>query len=124
MVRFPIGLDFPFITSRLHFFLSWMYYLSNSSFAIFASIFINHVFLCLPTLLLPSNLISIHLFHLAGVGDGGVVVVSAGHVGGTRISVSVSSAADVLRVMREVVGVCEMCMCLARVGVGGDGVSG
>ena len=32
-------------------------------------------------------------------------MVSAGHVGG----------------MREVGGVCEMCMCLARGGVGGEG---
>ena len=50
-----------------------------------------------------------------------MVVVSAGHVGGTRGSGIVSSAADVLgmsevRGMREVDGVCEMCICLARVG--------
>ena len=54
--------------------------------------------------------------------------MSAWHVGGIRNSGSVSSAADVLgisvvRVMRGVGGVCEMCMCLAR-GVGGEGVSG
>ena len=41
----------------------------------------------------------------------------------------VSSAADVLWisvvcVMRGVGGVCEMCMCLARGCVGGEGVSG
>ena len=55
-----------------------------------------------------------------------MVVVSAGHVGGTRGSRIVSSAADVLwmslvRGMRGVGGVCEMCMCLDRVGVGGKG---
>ena len=56
----------------------------------------------------------------AGVGDGGgVVVVSAGYVGGTRGSGIVYSAADVLgmrvaRGMRGVGGMCEMCMCLAR----------
>ena len=61
----------------------------------------------------------------AGVVDGGgVVVASAGHVGGTRGSVIVSCADDVLGVrvvrgMRGVSGLCEMCMCLARGGVGG-----
>ena len=49
---------------------------------------------------------------------GGVVMVSAGHVGGTHGSGIVSSAADVLW-MRGVGGVCEMCMCLARGGSGG-----
>ena len=44
-----------------------------------------------------------------------MVVVSAGHVGGTRGSSIMSSAADVLemsvvRGMRGVGGVCEMCM--------------
>ena len=53
-------------------------------------------------------------------------MVSAGHVGGTRGSGIVSSAADVLlmrvvRGMRGVGGVCEMCVCLARGGVGGEG---
>ena len=57
------------------------------------------------------------------VDEGGVVVVSAGHVGGTRGSGIVSSAADVLwmsvvRGMRGVSGVYEMCMCLAQGGVG------
>ena len=49
--------------------------------------------------------------------------MSAGHVGGTRGSGSVSSAADVLwmRGVRAVGGVCEMCMYLARGGVGGEG---
>ena len=61
------------------------------------------------------------------MGDGGgVVVVSAGHVGGTRGSCSVSSAADVLGMivvpaMRAVGGGCEMRMCLPRGGVGGEG---
>ena len=52
--------------------------------------------------------------------------MSARHVGGIRGSSIVSSAADVLwmsvvRGMRGVGGVCEMCMCLARGGVGGEG---
>ena len=61
------------------------------------------------------------------MGDGrGVVVVSVWHVGGTRGSGIVSSAAgllwmSVVRGMRGVGGVCEMCMCLARGGVGGEG---
>ena len=55
-------------------------------------------------------------------------MVSAGHVGGSRGSGIVSSAADVLwtsvvRGMRGVGGVCKMCMCCARGGVGGEGVS-
>ena len=56
----------------------------------------------------------------------GVVVVSAGHINGTHGSRIVSSAADVLgmSVVRGMRGVCEMCMCLARCGVGGEGVSG
>ena len=50
-------------------------------------------------------------------------MVSAGHVSGTGI---VSSVADVLwmsvvRGMRGVGGVYEMCMCLARGGVGAEG---
>ena len=54
-------------------------------------------------------------------------MVSAGHVGGTRGSGIVSSAADVLRMsvvrgMRGVGVVCEMCMCLAPGGVGGEGL--
>ena len=53
-------------------------------------------------------------------------MVNAGHVGGTRGSGIVSSAADVLwmsvvRRMSGVCRVCEMCMCLARGGVGGEG---
>ena len=48
-------------------------------------------------------------------------MVSVGHVGGTRGSGTVSSAADVLW-MRGVSEVCEMCVCLARGGVGEEGV--
>ena len=61
------------------------------------------------------------------LGDGyGVLVLSAGHMGGTRGSGIMSSAADVLwisvvRGMGRVGGVCEMCMCLARGSVGGEG---
>ena len=53
-------------------------------------------------------------------------MVSTGNVSDTRGSGIVSSAADVLwmSVMRGVGGVCEMCMRLARGGVGGKGVSG
>ena len=52
--------------------------------------------------------------------------MSAGHVGGTHGSGIVSSAADVLWMsvvhgIRGVGGVCEMCMCLARGCVGGEG---
>ena len=52
--------------------------------------------------------------------------MSAWHVGVTRGSGIVSCGADVLwmgvvRVMRGVGGVCEMCMCLARGGVGSEG---
>ena len=63
----------------------------------------------------------------AGVGGGGgcVVVVSARHIGGTRGSGVVSSAADVLgmcvvRGMSGVDWVCEMCMCLTLDCVGGE----
>ena len=61
----------------------------------------------------------------AGVEDGWVVV-SAEHVGGTRGSGIVSSAADMLWMsvvhgIRGVGGVCEMCICLAQGGVGGEG---
>ena len=56
-------------------------------------------------------------------------MVSSWHVGGTRGSGIVCSAADVLLMsvvcgMRGVGGVCEMCMCLAQGGVGGEAVSG
>ena len=57
---------------------------------------------------------------------GCVVVVSEYHVGGTRNSGIVSSAADVLwmsvvRVIRGVGGACEMGMCLAQDSVGVEG---
>ena len=50
-------------------------------------------------------------------------MVCAGHVCSTRSLGIVSSAADVLgmgvvRTMKRVGGVCEMCMCLGRDGVG------
>ena len=56
-------------------------------------------------------------------------MLSAGHVGGTRGSGIVSSAADVLWMsvvpgMGGVGGVLEMCMCLARGGVGGEWMRG
>ena len=57
----------------------------------------------------------------AGVGSvGGVVAVSA-CMSGTRGSGVLSSTGDVLEmsVVRRVGGVCDMCMCLVRGGVGG-----
>ena len=53
---------------------------------------------------------------------GGVVAVSA-YMGGTRGSGVLASACDVLEmsVVRGVGGVCDMCMCLARGGVGDVG---
>ena len=62
IVRFPIGLDFLFMTFLLHFFLSLTSSLSISSSAISASTLSNHVLLHLPTGLLPSTLNSIHFF--------------------------------------------------------------
>ena len=62
IVRFLIGLDFLFITFLLHFLLSWTSSLSISCSAISASTLSNHVFLDLPTGLLPSTLYSIHFF--------------------------------------------------------------
>ena len=58
-----------------------------------------------------------------------MAVVSGSHVGGTRGSGIVSSAADVLwmsvvRGMRGVDGVCNMGMRPARGGVGREGVGG
>ena len=64
------------------------------------------------------------------MGDGGgVVVVSVGYMDATRGSGIVSSTSDspgmtVVRGMRGVGGVCAMCMCFARGGVGGEVVSG
>ena len=56
---------------------------------------------------------------------GGVVAVST-CMSGTRGSGVLSSTCDVLEmsVVRGVGGVCDMCMCLARGCVGGEGVSG
>ena len=63
IVRFPIGLDFLFITFTflLHLLLSWTSSFSISSSDISASTLSNHVFLGLPTGPLPSTLYSIHL---------------------------------------------------------------
>ena len=54
-----------------------------------------------------------------------MVAVSA-CMSGTCGSGALSSTSDVLEmsVVRGVGGVCDMCMCLARGGVGVDGVSG
>ena len=57
IVRFPIALDFLFITFTflLHLLLSWTSSLSISCSAISASTLSNHVFLGLPTGLLPGD---------------------------------------------------------------------
>ena len=62
----------------------------------------------------------------AGVGPGGGVVVVIACTSGARGSGVLCSAGDVLdmSVVRGVGGVCDMCMCLARGGVGGEGVGG
>ena len=62
----------------------------------------------------------------AGVGSGGGVVATSAYMGGTRGSGVLSSTGDVLEmsVVRGIGGVCDMCMRLARGGVGGVGVSG
>ena len=62
----------------------------------------------------------------AGVGSGGSLVVVSACMSGTRGSGVLSSTGDVLEMsgVRGVGGVCDMCMCLARDGVGGEGVSG
>ena len=64
IVRFPIGLEFLFITFTilLHLLLSWTSSLSISSLAISTSTLSNHVFLGLKTGLLPSTLYLIHFF--------------------------------------------------------------
>ena len=58
-----------------------------------------------------------------GVGFGGGVVAVCACMGGTRGSGVLASAAEVLEisVVRGVGGVYDMCMCLARGGVGGVG---
>ena len=62
----------------------------------------------------------------AGLGFGGCVVAVSAYMGGTHGSGVLASACDVLEisVVRGVGGVYDMCMCLARGGVGGVGVSG
>ena len=59
----------------------------------------------------------------AGVGFGGGVVAVSAHMGGTRGSGVLASAGNMLEisVVRGVGGVYDMCMCLARGGVGGVG---
>ena len=59
----------------------------------------------------------------AGVWSGGGVVAVSACMCGTRGSGVLSSTGDVLEmsVVRGVVGVRDMCMCLARGGVGGEG---
>ena len=58
----------------------------------------------------------------AGVGSGGGVVVVSACMSGTRGSGVMSNTGDVLEmsVVRGVGGVCDMCMCLARGGEGGE----
>ena len=55
----------------------------------------------------------------AGVGFGGGVVAVSACMSGTRGSGVLSSTGDVL--VRGVGEACDMCMCLARGGVGGEG---
>ena len=59
------------------------------------------------------------------VSGGGVVALST-YMGSTRGSGVLPSTCDVLElsVVRGVGSVCDMCMCLARGGVDGEGVSG
>ena len=59
----------------------------------------------------------------AGVGSGGSVVVVSACMSGTRSLGVLSSTGDVfeMSLVRGVCGVCDMCMCLARGGVGGEG---
>ena len=58
----------------------------------------------------------------AVVGSGGGVVAVSTYMGSIRGSGVLASAGDVLEM--SVGGVLDMCMCLARDGVGGVGVSG
>ena len=63
------------------------------------------------------------------MGSGGGVVAVSAYMGGTRSSGVLASAGDVLEmsVVRGVGGVCDICMCLARGGVGcvgGEWVTG
>ena len=59
----------------------------------------------------------------AGVGSGGGVFAVSAYMDGTRGSGVLSSAGNVLQmsVVSGIGGVCGMCMCLARGGVGGAG---
>ena len=57
-----------------------------------------------------------------GVGSGGGVVAVSACMSGTLGLGVLSSTGDVL--VRGVAGVCDVCMYLARGGVGGEGVSG
>ena len=61
----------------------------------------------------------------AGVGSWGCVVVVSAYIDDTHGSGVLSSAGGVLEmvVVRGIGGVCDMCMCLDRGGVGGVGVS-
>ena len=60
---------------------------------------------------------------MPAMGSGGGVVVVSACMYGIRGSGVLSSTGDVLEmsVVRGVGGVCDMCMCLARRGVGGEG---
>ena len=59
------------------------------------------------------------------MGSGVGVVAVSEYMGGTRGSGVLSSAGDVVEsVVRGVGGVCDMCMCLARDGVGGEWMTG
>ena len=62
IVRFPIGLEFLFITLFLHFFMSWTSSLPISNYAMSASTLSNHILLGRPIDLLPSTLYSLHFF--------------------------------------------------------------
>ena len=62
IVRFPIGLDFLFITFPLHLFLSWTSSLSISSSAMSVSTLSNHVLLGLQAGLLLTTLYYVHFF--------------------------------------------------------------
>ena len=57
------------------------------------------------------------------MGSGESVVAVSACMSGTRSSGVLSSTDDVLEmgVVRSVGGVCDICMCLARGGVGGEG---
>ena len=60
------------------------------------------------------------------MGSGSGVVAVTACMNGTHGSGVLSSTCDVfeMSVVRAVGGMCDMCMCLARGGVGGERVSG